>query len=95
MMERFARFECFEAAAKQLEDLDLGFLGMNVGINMLTPSDTKTYPKEMHPGKKVSFSAPHDQIVKAVQPGHKQRVTLDNWKLYLDSCVTYHSAFVE
>ena len=36
--------------------------------------------------KKVSFASVQDKTVK--------RFTLDPFKLYLDSCATYHSAFV-
>ena len=41
--------------------------------------------------KKVQFT--EDLVPKVKKP--EQRITLDNCKLYLDSCATYHSAFVE
>ena len=41
--------------------------------------------------KKVTFKLMHDQVVKY----KLERMTFDSWKLYLDSCATHHSAFVD
>ena len=57
------------------------------GVTLLAP---RIFPEEDHPRKKVSFA-----VDKAEQDALSQRVTLCAWKLYLDSCATYHSAFVD
>jgi len=60
-----------------------------VGTSLLSP----TYPKESHPKKNVSFA---DVVKKSLLPVRKAvapRLTLDKYKLYLDSCATYHTAF--
>ena len=79
-----------------LDDIDgVDCLNVHEGISMLAPSDMKVkmVPEKNAscPEKKVSFKLTHDQSVKH-QP---ERMTLDTWKLYLDSCATYHSAFVD
>ena len=53
------------------------------GVSLLIP---RIFPKENHPHKKVSFSGSVDAQV---------QVMLDRWKLYLDTCATYHLAFVD
>mmetsp|Transcript_11546 Transcript_11546/g.25307 ORF Transcript_11546/g.25307 Transcript_11546/m.25307 type:complete len:155 (-) Transcript_11546:466-930(-) len=80
-------------------DEDFGFvqLGSIEGATLLSPGTEgagKAYPKEYHPSKNVSFA---DVVRKKSMPPAtiKKRNTLDSWKLYLDSCATYHSAFVD
>ena len=51
------------------------------GVHLLSPGTVK----------KVQFT--EDLVPKVKKP--EQHFTLDKWKLYLDSCATYHSAFVE
>ena len=57
------------------------------GVALLAP---RIFPKEKHPAKKVSFARSV-----AEQDSGSRRMTLDNWKLYLNTCDTYHSAFVD
>ena len=57
------------------------------GLNFLAP---KVYPKEPQGKKTVSSGT-----LKPEQDKKSARMTLDSHKLYLDSCATYHSAFVE
>ena len=82
-----------------------GYQGMNVGsvppidreyesimegIGLLNPgSRAKCYPKESHPRKEVTFSSPK------AKPRSGRSLKLDDWKLYLDSCATYHSCFAD
>ena len=54
------------------------------GVSLVAP---RIFPKRPHPRKKVSFSDSLDDV--------RNRVTLDKWKLYLDTCATYHSAYVK
>ena len=82
-----------------------GYQGMNIGneppsndeyesllegIGLLNQgSNSKCYPKESHPRKAVTFSSPK------AKPRSGRSLKLDDWKLYLDSCATYHSCFAD
>ena len=63
-------------------------------MTLLQPAGTQIYPKETHPDKKVSLSDVTSESSVAGCDLENGRITLDEWKLYLDSCATYHSAFV-
>ena len=66
----------------------MGFCTIDVsGIDLLE-TGTQTKPK------KVSFADIVQNGVSKASPETK-RLTLDAYKLYLDSCATYHSVFVE
>jgi len=88
------------------EELGVGHVQVTLpemaAVQLLAP---KIFPKEDHPCKKVSFKAQAlEQLLgapPALQRGHEARlpaqqrgrITLHDWKLFLDSCTTYHSAF--
>ena len=57
------------------------------GVALLAPH---IFPKEKHRAKKVSFARSV-----AEQDSGLRKMTLDNRKLYLDTCATYHSEFVD
>ena len=56
-------------------------------VSLLVP---RIFLKENYPGKKVSFAGSVPE-----QDSGKGRVTLHDYKLYMDTCATYHSAFME
>ena len=90
------------------EELGVGHVQVGLpemaGVQLLAP---KILPKEDHLRKKVSFKAQAlGQLLKAppaLQRGHETSlpdqqhgcVMLHDWKLFFDSCGTYHSAFVD
>ena len=69
--------------------LDLPNIGspVNDGLNLLSGAVSIAYK---NPGKKVTFA----EVVKGTVNSDAKRFTVDWYKLYLDICATYHSAFV-
>ena len=46
-------------------------------------------------GTGTKKTLPTGTTTKKTLPRGVKRVTLDRWKMYLDSCATYHTAFVD
>ena len=84
------KYESYQLLVSAMEELDIGIFQvghsdtgvveyMNAGVNLLSRG---TY----NPGKRLSLDKSTESVNK--------RFTLDAYKLYLDSCTTYHSLFV-
>jgi predicted Fe-S protein YdhL (DUF1289 family) len=82
------------------EEMSVGFLNVRVGVDrvqegldLLGPA-RKSYRDVLTTGTgtQKTFSRADTQ---KTSPRSAGRVTLDWWKLYLDSCATYHTAFVD
>ena len=77
------------------KELGMEFLNIetpvNNGLNLLSDVAPRSVPGTVvNPGKHVTFA----EITKGVTKNATKRFTLDWYKLYLDSCATYHSACV-
>ena len=88
----FEKFQRFMSAAKEL---GMEFLNVetpvNNGLNLLSDVAPRSVPGTVvNPGKHVTFA----EITKGVNKSANKRFAFDWYKLYLDSCDTYHSAFV-
>ena len=70
----------------KFEDNSFGFVGINFGEvgEILTP---KASPKDNSKSIGVALTD--------VKSRGENRLTLNWWKLYLDSCVSYHTFFVK
>ena len=70
----------------RFEDNSFGFFGINFGKvgNISTP---KASTKDK--SNSIGFA------LTDVKSGGNKRLTLDWWKLYLDSCASYHTLFVK
>ena len=82
------------------EEMSVGFLNVRVrvdrvkvGLDLLSPAQ-KSYRDALTTGTGIQKTLPRAGTQKT-SPRSAGRVTLDWWKLYLDSSATYHTAFVD
>ena len=86
----FERFQRYMDMLEATKNLDVGFIQVGKqsasGRSFFSQVTVPTIETTDVQGKHVLFAAVKKSPVK--------RFTLDSHKLYLDSCATYHSAFV-
>ena len=74
------------------DELDgLGFLNVCLGVNLVHVGVALLSPNKTTYCDALTTSTG----TKKIPPTSDSRAMLDWWKLYLDSCVTYHTVFVD
>ena len=94
-------FQQFLGYQSYVEENEFVFLNVRVGVDcvkvgldLLGPAQ-KSYRDALTTGTGTQKTLPAVAGTEKTFPRDAKRVTLNWWKLYLDSCATYHTAFVD